>query len=242
MPSILYLLSLTNIQSMRAFMFPRDIALFIRSARTDSRLGRLRKELDAGSALEAIYAADPDPWCSASPQYKYQSRKYEVLVSLLPKRPYRRALDLGCGTGILSGVLVEIADQVLGVDISPSAVALARVRHADCANLTFAAHDLLTLPASFDGAFDLVVVADVLYYLSPLDDALLQSLSARIARLLSPHGICLLANHYVLRFDPDSRRSRRIHAAFRAATGLVLRESYRRPFYLVDLFEPVTPA
>ena len=192
---------------MRAFMFPKDVALFIRSARTDSRLGRLRKRLDAASALEAVYAADADPWCSSSPHFRYQNRKYEVLASLLPKRRYRAALDLGCGTGSLSGLLAELADQVLGVDISPSAVAIARIRNAARTNLTFAAHDLLALPASFNGAFDLVVVADVLYYLSPLDDVLLQSVTTRISALLSPHGICLLANHYVLRFDPDSRRS-----------------------------------
>ena len=222
---------------MRAFMYPRDIGLFLRSARTDKRLDRLRGELGMGAALEAVYAADPDPWASASPHYRYQSRKYEVIASLLPRRRYRKALDLGCGPGLLTRHLANVADEVVGVDISPSAIAIAQAGNADRPNLSFAAHDLLALPVSFNRAFDLVVIADVLYYLAPSDDNGLQLLVERLARLLSPGGVCLLANHYVMRFDTDSRRSRRIHAAFETSMALTARASYRRPFYLVGLFE-----
>lgn len=51
---------------------------------------------------EAIYAADADPWLAASARYRYQHRKYEVLISLLPTKHFKRALDLGCGLGLLS--------------------------------------------------------------------------------------------------------------------------------------------
>lgn len=222
---------------MRAFMFPRDIGLFLRSARTDKRLDRLGRELDRGAALEAVYAADPDPWASASPQYRYQSRKYEVIASLIPRRRYRRALDLGCGPGLLTRHLANVSDEVLGVDISPSAIVIARARNHDRPNLSFATHDLLALPTSLDGTFDLVVIADVLYYLAPRDDHGRQLLVERLARLLAPRGICLLANHYVTRLDSDSRRSRRIHDAFEASMALTARASYRRPFYLIGLFD-----
>ena len=106
-------------------MYPRDIALYARSARTDARIEDLRPLLGAAGALEAVYAADCDPWASASPHYRYQSRKYEVLASLLPTNRFRRAPDLGCGTGLLSRHLAARADTVIGVDISPSAVARA---------------------------------------------------------------------------------------------------------------------
>lgn len=216
-------------------MLPRDIGLFLRSARTDARIKQLRSSLGSAGALEAVYAADPDPWASASPRYHYQSRKYEVLTSLLPSRHFRRALDLGCGPGLLSRHLAARADTVVGVDISPSAVANARARNADQPNMLFEAHDLLNLPPSFNRSFDLVVVADVLYYLSPLDDALLKAIATRIANLLTPGGICMLANHYFFWLDPESRRSRRIHDAFNLSTGLISQTEYWRPFYLVTL-------
>jgi SAM-dependent methyltransferase len=220
---------------MRAFMLPRDVALFLRSARTDARIDRLRSTLGSAGAMEAVYAADADPWASASPDYRYQSRKYEVLASLLPTGRYGRALDLGCGAGLLSRHLADHADEVLGVDVSATAIARARLRNADRPNTAFEVHDLLELPAAFDGLFDLVVIADVLYYLAPLDDDLLARIAARVARMLTPGGTCVLANHYLCRLDPESRRSLRIHDAFKASNGLLPRQDHRRPFYLVSV-------
>jgi len=220
---------------MSAFMHPRDVGLFLRSARTDARIERLRPALGTAGALETLYAADPDPWAAASSRYRYQSRKYEVLMSLLPARRYRRALDLGCGLGLLSRHLAVRAESVVGIDISPSAVARARALHADQPNLLFEAHDVLNLPGSFDGSFDLVVVADVLYYLTPLPDTLLKAIALRIADLLAPGGLCMLVNHYFFRLDPESRRSRRIHDAFNWSSRFTLQDETRRAFYLVSL-------
>ena len=213
----------------------RDVGLFLRSARTDSQIQRLRPTLGLAGAMEAVYAATSDPWASASLRYRYQRRKYEVLASLLPSQRFQRALDLGCGLGLLSCHLAARADTVLGVDIAPSAVARARVLHADLPNLQFEVHDLLKLPSSFNGSFDLVAVADVLYYLSPLDDTLLESIVARITELLAPGGLCMLANHYFFRADPESRRSRRIHDAFSSSSCFTVQAEDRRPFYLTTL-------
>jgi SAM-dependent methyltransferase len=226
---------------MPGFMRARDVALFLRSARTDSRIQRLRGTLGLAGAMEAVYASDPDPWASASPRYRYQRQKYEVLASLLPPRRFRQALDLGCGLGLLSRHLAARADAVLGVDLAPAAVAFARILHEDQPNVRFEAHDLLDLPPSFNGNFDLVVVADVLYYLSPLDSRLLKTIAARIADLLAPGGICLLANHYFFRVDPESRRSRRIHDAFAWSPRFALLADYRRPFYLATLLQAEPP-
>lgn len=222
---------------MTAFMNLRDVALFLRSARTDAQIERLRPTLGSAAALEAVYAADPDPWAAGSSRYLYQRRKYAVLASLLPLRRFRRALDLGCGLGLLSRHLARHAETVVGIDVAPSAVARARILHADRPNILFEAHDILTLPASFDSSFDLVVVADVLYYISPLDDDLLNSIAVRIAKLLKPDGVCMLANHYFFRFDAESRRSRRIHDAFTSSPGFNVQAEYRRPFYIVTLLK-----
>ncbi|MBX9846943.1 MAG: hypothetical protein K2Z80_34565 [Xanthobacteraceae bacterium] len=183
-----------EIAALPAFMSLRDIGLFLRSARTDAKIQRMQPALGTAGAIEAVYAADPDPWASASPFYRYQRRKYEVLASLLPPRRFQQALDLGCGFGLLSRHLPPAR--------APTAER-AHTLHADWPNRRFEAHDLLDLPQSFAGGFNLVAVADVLYYLSPLDDARLKALAARVADLLAPGGICLLANHYFFGMPPN---------------------------------------
>lgn len=217
------------------FMLPRDIGLFMRSARTDATLGRLRKRIGSAAAFDALYETG-DPWASGDPRYRYQRRKYDVLCGFLPERRFKWALDLGTGGGLLARKLADRADDVLGLDVSQVAVAQAQARYPDLPNLRFAQGDVADLSASLDGQFDLVVLADTLYYLpGPLDDALLDRLATRIARLLSPGGLCLLANHYFFTADPDSRLSRRIHRAFAASPGFRVVSEHRRPFYLASL-------
>jgi predicted O-methyltransferase YrrM len=65
----------------------------------------------------------------------------------------------------------------------------------------------------------------------------LKALAQRMARLLRPGGVCLLANHYFSGADADSRLSRRIHQAFAWSPALTLVSEHRRPFYLVSVLE-----
>ena len=155
---------------------------------------------------------------------------------MLPRRRFENALDLGCGLGLLSQKLARRAERVLGIDIAPTAIEHARRRGAAFDNLAFEPGDILNLPASLDGRFDLVVIADVLYYLSPLDEAVLRTVVQRIAELLTPNGTCLLANHFFFAADPDSRISRRIHRAFSDCTRLSMTSEHRRAFFLATLF------
>jgi SAM-dependent methyltransferase len=224
------------------FMHPRDIGLFLRSARTDAAIAETRTRLGQEAAFDAAYAAG-DPWGSGDARYRYQRRKYDVLMGLLPAgRRFGRALDLGCGAGILSRRLADRADEVLGVDISATAVAQAEIAHADRPHMRFAQGDLANLPAELDGKFDLVVLADTIYYLPPpLRDDVLQALALRVARLLRPGGICLIANHFFWGLDAESRVSRRIHTAFAACPALLMVSAHRRPFYLVSLLEASAP-
>lgn len=216
------------------FMSWRDIGLFRKSARTDAALGA-----GGRAAFEAAYT-DPDPWASANPAYRYQRRKYEVLLSLLPDRPFRAALDLGCGVGLMSRMLAARADTVLGLDVAQNAVDAATSAAAGMHGVRFDQADILDLPPSLDGQFDLLVLADTLYYLRPIDDQLLKRLAVRTARLLAPGGMCLLANHYFSGADADSRLSRRIHRAFAWSPAYTVLSEHRRPFYLVSVLRTGT--
>lgn len=221
-----------------AFMSVRDIGLFRRSARTDAAIALLRPAVGSREAFERVYRETGDPWASGSPQYRYQQRKYATLIALLPAgRRYAQALDIGCGLGAMVGLLEARADTVLGLDVAQAAVDLARARHAGRPALSFEQSDVLDLPRTLDGRFDLIVMSDVLYYLSPLSDATLKQVAARVSQMLAPGGLCLIANHFFFAADRDSKVSRRIHQAFSWSFGLDLLSEHRRPFYLATLLK-----
>ncbi len=217
------------------FILPRDFTLFLIGARTDAAIEQTRVTSGARAAFEEAYTRAADPWASAAPRYRYQQRKYEQIMALLPDRRFRHALDLGCGLGLLSQRLAERSDEVLGIDVASAALGHARKRGAGVANLTFAQGDVLDLPVELNERFDLIVVADTLYYLAPLSDDLLKALSARLADLLMPGGLCLLANHFFFAADSDSRLTRRIHDAFTWSPRFTALSHHRKAFFLATL-------
>jgi SAM-dependent methyltransferase len=219
------------------FILISDIRFWIRSARSDALLQNLRREHDNAQSLDLLYEDRKDPWGLDSPHFRYQQIKYAVMLSLLPSRHYKRALDLGCGLGNLTRRLCNHADYVLGIDVSRVAIAQATRQATQQANLKFQQGDALHLSRDLDNGFDLVVVADTLYYLSPLSDDVLQTVRDRVVGLLVPGGILLLVNHFIVNLDPGSRWSPKIHRVFRSAPAFkIVHESYH-PFYLASIFE-----
>jgi len=221
------------------FMMPTDIPLFLKSKKTDEAIERWRRELGSRAAFDAAYSTFEDPWQSTSPKYCYQRWKYDHLIDSLPKgRRFRHALDLGCGLGLLTTKLAALADHVTGIDIADEAIKRAAQRSAHLSNVGYEQGDASRLPGSLDKRFDLVVVADTLYYLPPpITTANLKRIAMRIGELMMPGGICLLANHYFFSLDRDSRLSRRIHDAFIWSPSFQAMSQHRRPFYLVTLLD-----
>lgn len=219
------------------FLFVSDIRFWIRSARSDAHLQNLRKDHDNARSLDLLYEERKDPWGLDSPHFRYQQSKYAGMLSLLPRRRYKRALDIGCGLGNLTRRLCNHADFVLGIDVSRVAIAQASLQSTEQANLQFQQGDALNLSRDLDNGFDLVVIADTLYYLSPLSNEVLQAVRERVVGLLVPGGILLLVNHFTLNLDPGSRWSPKIHRIFRSARDLKSVQETYRPFYLADIFE-----
>jgi SAM-dependent methyltransferase len=221
-----------------AFRSFRDIGLFLTSARSDARLVALRQQASPAAAFDQLYADAPrnDPWASALPKYQYQRRKYDALERMLPKQSYRRALDLGCGLGLFTERLARCADQVVGIDISSVAIDCAAHRNRALANVQMRQGDITQLGPELDGGFDLIVAADIIYYLPPpIQDQALKTIAERISRLLSPGGVLLLVNHFFPLPNAETRLTRRIHRAFNWAPTLALLAEYRRAFFLVSV-------
>lgn len=222
------------------FMTIRDIAFWVRSAGADARLDRLRHERGSASAFDELYAGTNDPFGSELPQYRYQQRKYNSLLSMLPQRPYRNALDIGCGLGAFTRKLAPFTGCILGTDISAEAIGQARLLSVGHSNVAYAQQDILE---QFDqeAAFDLIILADILYYL-PLTDARLTSIARNMASKLTPGGLLLIVNHYFFGVDRASKATRKIHDVFQRAPTLERVAEFRRAFFLATLVRRSEPA
>jgi 2-polyprenyl-3-methyl-5-hydroxy-6-metoxy-1,4-benzoquinol methylase len=94
------------------------------------------------------------------------------------------ALDVGCGSGSFARVLASRADHVLGIDLSPRMIEIARQRSLDILNVQFRMQDVMTLntPASFD----CIASIATLHHL-PLREVLI-----KLRDLLRPGGVLLV--------------------------------------------------
>jgi predicted TPR repeat methyltransferase len=99
-------------------------------------------------------------------------------------RPFRfaRALDLGCGTGLVAEALRAHCDAIVGVDLSPAMVAAARRKDLYAEVSGGDALDFLTAQSA--GACDLIVAGDVFVYLPDLEPV-----CRAVARALAPDGL-----------------------------------------------------
>jgi LmbE family N-acetylglucosaminyl deacetylase/SAM-dependent methyltransferase len=137
------------------------------------------------ASFEAHYDRKPEGWDFDGSWY--ERRKRAVTLAALPRERYRSALELGCATGVLTAALTERADAVLGTDIAAAPLERARSR-APLATFVQAA-----LPDEWpDGRWDLVVMSEVGYYLSPAD---LDATIDRVLASLDDDGV-LVACHW----------------------------------------------
>lgn len=84
--------------------------------------------------------------------------------------PFRRVLDLGCGTGLTGGALRDMADDITGVDLSENMVEVAHDK--DLYETLYVAEAVDFLDDNDDEPFDLITATDVLPYLGALEPLL----------------------------------------------------------------------
>jgi SAM-dependent methyltransferase len=110
-----------------------------------------------------------------------------ALVELLPAAP-ERILDLGCGDGRLTALVLDARPGVragVAVDSSPAMLSLARERFRDEPRVEVLDHDLAA-PVTALGAFDVVVSGFAIHHLA---DVRKVELLQEIAAQLRPGGV-----------------------------------------------------
>jgi 2-polyprenyl-6-hydroxyphenyl methylase/3-demethylubiquinone-9 3-methyltransferase len=88
-------------------------------------------------------------------------------IQSLELGPFKRMLDLGCGTGLTGGTLRDICEEMTGIDISENMVEIAHEK--DLYETLFVAEVEDFLDDNDEEPFDLITATDVLPYLGALE-------------------------------------------------------------------------
>ncbi len=190
-------------------------------SRTDSSLDQ--------SYFDQLYARDPDPWQFATSPY--EDAKYTETLAILSHDRYRRALEVGCSIGELTFRLAGRCGGLEALDLAEAALNQARARNAQHSQVRFSR---MAFPAEVpEGDFDLVVLSEVLYFLSGADLAR----AAELVRDRTIPGAEVLLVHWLGETPDFPSTGDQAADAFIAAVQpeLPIVRQLRREHYRIDL-------
>lgn len=115
--------------------------------------------------FKKVYDAREDPWDFETSEY--EAEKYKATLKAIPKHKYENALEIGCSIGVLTKLLAERCKKLTATDVSQKALDQAIERCRGLNNISFLK---LSFPKEIpDDQYDLIVISEVAYYLSPAD-------------------------------------------------------------------------
>jgi trans-aconitate methyltransferase len=176
--------------------------------------------------FESMYQAAYDPWHFASSDY--ERGRYEAVLSLLQRDRYRSAFEPGCSIGELTALLAVRCDQLLAIDVAPTAIARARDRCREFPHVQFEVADLDRF--ELDGEFDLIVLSEVGYY---FDRTHLEAILRRLVGKLSSDGE-LLSCHWLGHSADHAQHAEDVHETCLAVLPLVHRRCFLDLHYRID--------
>jgi 2-polyprenyl-3-methyl-5-hydroxy-6-metoxy-1,4-benzoquinol methylase len=154
----------------------------------------MSKSRDAAH-FERLYQSNPDPWGFKTSDY--EQSKYAATLAVLGADRFRSGLEVGCSIGVLTRLLAPACERILGIDIVEAPLQEARVRCADIAHVRF---ERMQVPGAWPvGRFDLIVLSEVLYFLTAADIA---GCAERVRSCLLPGGVVVLVNWLGQTDDP----------------------------------------
>jgi SAM-dependent methyltransferase len=173
-----------------------------------------------------MYLAKDDPWDLTTKWH--DQRKYAVTMASLPRERYRSCYEPGCSVGLLTRMLAARCDEILAVDCVAAAVEQTRAEVREFPQVRV---ELAMLPAGLpDATFDLIVIGDLLYYLSADD---LEALLDGLVRRLEPGGD-LVSVHFRDR-QGGNYDGHNVHAALAARPGLDRVVHHEDEWFVLDV-------
>jgi SAM-dependent methyltransferase len=154
--------------------------------------------------FDDMWATGPDPWDHAG--RFYEQRKYSLTAGMLGRERYGSVFEPGCATGILTAALGPRAERYLATDRHPRAVEVTRARVAASSHVRV---QQAAIPAQWPSErFDLLVLSEVLYYLTEDD---VRTCLGRAAASTAP-GAELVAVHYRRPVEEHALLGDEVHA------------------------------
>ncbi|NRP76058.1 Ubiquinone biosynthesis O-methyltransferase [Ensifer psoraleae] len=154
-----------------------------------------------------------DPWrLDTNP---FEQKRYDEMLRLsLSEGPIANALEVGCAAGAFTDKLAPHCERLTVIDILPQAIARARQRVNNRPHITWIVADILEF--STKERFDLIVVAEVLYYLGGIPE--MRAAVGNLVRMLAPGG------HLVFGSADDANCRRWGHVAGAETVTAILSE------------------
>ncbi len=188
------------------------------------------------STFERLHRDAADPWQVA--ERFYEQRKRALTIASLPRRRFRRTLEVGCSVGALTRELAAVSDSLLALDTSETAVR--RTNEALIVHPAATAR-LATVPRDWpreEGPFDLVVLSETGYFLSSdqLDDVVRQ-----ISGSLDEDGVLLLCHwrHPIEGWELDGDA---VHERVRRTAGLTTLVLHTEEDFVLEVLVPAPAA
>ncbi|ACF14311.1 Methyltransferase type 12 [Chloroherpeton thalassium ATCC 35110] len=97
----------------------------------------------------------------------YEAHKFALVAKCVQEIHVKNALDIGCGTGVLTEKISHFCTHILGIDFSTEAIETAKNRCAGQSNIRFLAADIRAFQPP--ETYDLVLCSEVLYYVGEPD-------------------------------------------------------------------------
>jgi trans-aconitate methyltransferase len=162
--------------------------------------------------FEKMYRESEDPWHFAHSQYE-QSR-YTSIMAALDNRQYQRTFEPGCSVGELTSRLAKQSTHLDSMDISSTAVEVARKRCSAFSNVSF---HVGALPHQIpDHVYDLIVFSEIGYY---FDEPSLRELGNMLIGHMHPSGT-FLAAHWLGHSEDHVLSGDRVHEILHELGGL----------------------
>lgn len=163
------------------------------------------------AGFEDKFRGDADPWRTFSG--RDEALKRRAILHAIGTGPIGRVLELASGNGSNSAAL---APRSLRLDATEATASGTRLTAEAIAAWDRARASLLVLPGRFPRpTYDAIVLAELLYYLSPRD---MERVARDATGALRPGG-CLVLAHHQKDFYDFVQHARTIHRRFLDATG-----------------------
>ena len=177
----------------------------------------------------SLYEENEDPWNYETSEY--EAEKYEASLRALPRKQYSNALEIGCSIGVFTEKLAQRCRRLLSIDVSATALKKAQQRCQAYPQVQFA---LVTVPEEYpEDTFDLTVLSEVGYYLSPED---LAKLSEKMTMHTAPGGHLLLV-HWLAVVPGYPLQGHDVHELLLRQPGWNLMTQARTDLYRIDVLE-----